>query len=170
MTAVVTKLIDNNKRLLIRLLGDAAEGRTLKIDAGGLTHAMNLNNMPLGVLTDRKPQYQLYLKKVDYDIQSNSAAQGYVELSGDGAVPNTIIYLSGTDSKNFNMEGDGYVIPTANTLDATCNGNVFLRTVGFGAGAAYCIFLDFKKEPQHFAAGQFQDPTAFNRGPALGPG
>jgi cell division inhibitor SulA len=63
----VQKLIDNNKRALVKLvwLSDGtAEANTVMIDAASLGFAMNVNNMIMGAATDRKSNYRTTIKHI----------------------------------------------------------------------------------------------------------
>lgn len=161
MTAQVTKITDSNKRLVVRLIGDAAEARTIKIDAGSLNFALNTNNKLLGTGTDRKTKYRLFLKKITYDINGGDV-RGYVLLSTDGDVGNNIITLSGADNKCFvDGGGDSFHIPISNIGNTT--GNVFLQTFGFQGNCSYTIIADFRKDGADYDQGQSAIPRDFNQ-------
>lgn len=164
MTNNITKLVESQKKYLVRLTGDVSEPRGLKIDAGALAFALNLNSKVMGIATDRKAQYRLYLKSITYDVQSGDP-NGYIILSSDGdAGINTIITLSKADHKDFNQGGEPYVIPAA---AANSTGNIFLQTIGFQGNSAYTIIADFRKDARDYDQGQTADPVAFNSGHGL---
>jgi hypothetical protein len=155
----VTKIIDSTKRVVFKLVGSTSEARTLKIDAGSLTGALNANNQLLsgGASTDRKPQYRLSLKNIFYDCGPG----GSVEISTDGdANANTLLYISGQNQMGFNLGGEDLVLDTAASPNTT--GNIYIQTNGFVANQAYTIIADFRKKAEDFNQGQFTDPIAFN--------
>lgn len=161
MANSVTKLIDSNKRLVVRLHGDAAEtAPALKIDAGSLNFSLNANNRLLGSGTDRKSNYRLELKKVMYNVVSDVNG-AYVKLSYNGDTPNTLISLGGSGSMEF-LGGTSDSFTVNNSVTANSTGNLFLQTVGFSGNTAYTIFLDFRKRPEDYDQGQTVAPTDFN--------
>lgn len=157
------KLSESTKRIVYKLFGDALEGRTLKIDAGGLTSALNANNFLLstGPTTDRKPFYSLMLNHALVDITGGDTS-GVVKITTDGSnAINSVITFSKTGDWRFNEGGLGCPINVA-ACGTASTGNVFLEFVGAqGANAAYTVILDFRKDIG-FDRGKFSDPTAFN--------
>ena len=156
MAATISKIIDSQRKLVIKLTGDGAEGRTIKVDAGGLNFALNTNNQILGTGTDRKAQYRLHLKSVRYDV----AGGGYVVITGDGDAANALITMSTGNEFDFNEGGEPYTLNVCQVANAT--GNVYLQTVGTVNG--YTVIMDFRKNGQDFDQGQTADPMAFNSG------
>lgn len=157
------KILDTNNRVVYKFIGDAAETRTIKIDAGSLNFAMNANNYILGAGTDRKPKYRLNLRRLVYNTFG-----GPIVISSDGdAAGQNILQVSGDGSMIFD-EGAGFVIDCA--ANANTTGNIFVGTQATGGNVAYTLIADFRKNPADYDQGQTADPTAFNRGPAAGGG
>jgi len=160
MANSVQKIVDSNKKLVIKLWGDAAEpAPVLKIDGGALAFALNANGRILGANTDRKSIYRMDLLKVVYDVQSGDS-RGYVRLSWNGDNPNTLITLSGSGDLSF--EEGGSIFSVNNSAVANSTGNLSLQTVGFSNNCAYSIFAVFKKNPGDYDQGQTASPRDFN--------
>lgn len=160
MANSVVILSDSTTRTVIKLYGDAAEARTLKIDPGTLYGALNANGFIIGAGTDRLGGYSLYLQRAFYDISSDT--NGLVRISNNGDVPNTIISFSKTGQYNFQEGGMGTVINCQSTANST--GNLSVEFTGAVGNTSYLLVLDFRKNPKHFDQGQTRDPAAFNRG------
>ena len=47
----------------------------------------------------------------------------------------------------------------------SCNGDIGIRTRGFGANTSYTIIVEVRKQNEYYQRGQFNDPAAFNYGP-----
>jgi len=146
MANTTQKLIDTERRVVYKFTGNTAEPAVLKIDAGSLNFALNVNNQLLGSGTDRKNIYRLALKKVIYDVAPGQAAgNGYVELYWTGTPNSTMVTLSGVGKMDFAEGGDGIVVLN-NSTGAGSNGNVGLQTVNFAStGCSYTIIADFRK-------------------------
>lgn len=163
MASNVSIISDSTTRVVIKLYGDAAEARTLKIDPGSLYGALNANGYIIGAATDRLGGYGLNLQRVFADIASDT--NGLVRLSTDSSnVPNTVLSLSKSGHSNFQDGGMGTVINCQTGAAAT--GNLFLEFTGAVGNSAYTLVLDFRKNPKHFDQGQTRDPIAFNQGRA----
>jgi len=151
MANTTQKLIDTERRVVYKFTGNTAEPAVLKIDAGSLNFALNVNNQLLGSGTDRKNIYRLALKKVIYDVAPGQAAgNGYVELYWTGTPNTTLVTLSGTGKMDFAEGGDGIVLLN-NATGAGANGNVGLQTVNFAStGCAYTLIVDFRKNSEDY--------------------
>ena len=164
MANTTVKLVDSGKRLVLKIVSDNVEGaRILKLDAGSLYGAMNANNMLLlSNGTDRKAKYRLALKNAWYDIGGGAGA---IVLSTDGdAGVNSIVTFSGQGTFSPTMMGDPFTIDFGAAANTT--GNVWLNTLGVAAAnGPFSLILDFRKHPEDYSQGQFEDPTAFNRSP-----
>lgn len=159
---ITQKLVDTNRRALIKivLMGDGtAESNTTIIDAGSLAHALNVNNLLLGVGTDRKAQYRTTIKRIFGQAKTN----GYFHLSwtSDNNVP--IVTMSdGSFDYNFENLGDGAVIP-APEGHSNATGNIAISTTGVASADALTVFVDLRKNGEDYNQGQINDPVAFNK-------
>lgn len=155
-------LSDSTTRTVVKLYGDAAEARTLKIDPGTLYGALNANGYIIGAATDRLGGYSLNLQRVFADIASDM--NGLIRLSTNGDTPNTIVSFSKNGNYDLQEGGTGTVVNCQSIANST--GNLFVEFTGAVGNTAYTLILDFRKNPKHFDQGQTRDPTAFNLGPA----
>ena len=147
MTNTVVKIIDSNKRVVYKLVGDAAEARTLKIDAGKLNFALNTTNIIDTTGTDRKATYGLDLKRITYDVKGSSIE---LSTSGDASV-NTFLILYGAGTMALDEGTNPMYINVSAVANST--GNVFLQSIGgapTGVSNSYSIILDFRKNPAHY--------------------
>jgi hypothetical protein len=159
----VQKLIDNNKRALVKLvwLSDGtAEANTVMIDAASLGFAMNVNNMIMGAATDRKSNYRTTIKHIFGQAKSG----GYVKLGwqGDNNVP-IVAFTTGVFDYKFDTDGAVAVIPPASQANAS--GNIVFSTAAAAANDMFTLFIDIKKDARDYDQGQTAMPGDFNRGP-----
>lgn len=104
------------------------ETNILKVDVSGLTAATN------SALTDQR----LSINKITWSI---AGANSKVKLMWSGDTPNTIVYLSGSGTMDLTTN---LTTPITNNI-ANTNGDLYLSTSGFIAGAGYTVLLEGKK-------------------------
>lgn len=104
------------------------ETNVLKVDVSGLTAATS--NAAL--------DQRLTINKIAWSI---AGANSKVKLMWSGDSPNTIVYLTG--SGTFDLTTN-LTTPLTNNI-ANTNGDIYLSTNGFVAGAGYTIILEGKK-------------------------
>ena len=104
------------------------ETNVLKIDVSGLTAASN------SALTNQR----VNINKLSWSI---AGANSKVRLMWSGDTPNTIVVLTGTGTIDL---ATNLTAPLTNTI-ANTNGDIFLSTLGFTAGASYTVILEGKK-------------------------
>lgn len=165
------KVIDTNKRALLKyvfLSDGTAEANTLLIDASNLSGALNANGQLMVSNVHPKPIYKTKIKRIFGQGKVNS----YITLSWSGinATGNTEIVTLTNGSFDYNFEnlGDNAVIPNPGVADANCNGDIVFSVNGNKPNDTFTLFIDLRKDSEDYSAGQFADPTAFNRGPAAG--
>jgi len=104
------------------------ETNVLKVDVSGLTAASN------SALTNQR----VNINKLSWSI---AGANSKVRLMWSGDTPNTIVVLTGTGTIDL---ATNLTAPLTNTI-ANTNGDIFLSTLGFTAGASYTVILEGKK-------------------------
>jgi hypothetical protein len=104
------------------------ETNVLKVDVSGLTAATS--NAAL--------DQRLTINKIAWSI---AGANSKVKLMWSGDSPNTIVYLSGSGTLDLTTN---LTTPITNNI-ANTNGDLYLSTAGFVAGAGYTIILEGKK-------------------------
>ena len=104
------------------------ETNVLKVDVSGLTAASNSS------ATDQR----LSINKITWSI---AGANSKVKLMWSGDTPNTIVYLSGSGTMDLTTN---LTTPITNNI-ANTNGDLYLSTAGFVAGAGYTVLLEGKK-------------------------
>ena len=107
------------------------ETNVLKVDVSGLTAAANSS------LTDQR----ININKLSWSI---AGANSKVKLmwSGDNSpTTNTIVFLTGSGTMDL---ATNLTAPLTNNT-ANTNGDIYLSTAGFVAGAGYTLILEGKK-------------------------
>lgn len=167
------KIVDNTKRALLKyvFLGDGtAETNTLLIDVSNLSNALNANGLLMVSNTHQKAAYKTKIKRIFGQAKVNS----YITLawSGLNATPGNVEIVSfGSGSFDYDFEsmGDGATIANPNVNDtANCNGDIVFTINGSRPNDVFTLFVDLRKDASDYNAGQINDPTAFNQGPAAG--
>lgn len=165
------KVIDTNKRALLKyvfLSDGTAEANTILVDASMLSGALNANGQIMSSNTHPKSIYKTKVKRIFGQGKINS----YVTLawSGINATGNVEILTLSNGSFDYNFEnlGDNAVVPNPGIADANCNGDIVFSVNNNKLNDAFTVFIDLRKDSEDYSAGQFADPTAFNRGPAAG--
>lgn len=158
------RLIDNNKRALIKYTGiiDTAAANVSLVDVSTLAYALNTNGYIMSSNTDPKGLYRTTIKR----IFGSAKAGGYVKLQWQGAT-NSEIVVVGTGNFDFDFQsmGDG---ATISNPEASSNGDILLSIVSPSSTDALTLFVDIRKDGRDYDSGQSADPVAFNRGPAAG--
>ena len=153
----VQKLIDNNKRALLKyvILADgSATANSNLITFSDLNYAVNSTGQISN--TNPKPSYSVSVKRV-YG-HSNMTGYGVLGWQNDA---NTDIVSFSSGSFDYNLAGttgDNAVIasPAANT-----KGLVY-TLVKPTSNDAITLFVDIRKDSTSYDAGQTADPVAFN--------
>lgn len=157
------RIVDNNKRALIKyvLISDGtAEANSKLVDASTLSGALNVNSQIMVSNTHPKTNYRTTIKR----IFGLAKANGYFTLNWQGDSNTEIVTISnGGIDYNFENMGDNTVIPNPET---NATGDILLTSYNNKAGDSFTLFIDLRKNSEDYHAGQFSDPTAFNRGPA----
>lgn len=157
------RIIDNNKRTLIKYVfisDGTAESNTRLVDASTLSGALNVNNQIMVSNTHPKTNYRTTIRK----IFGQAKANGFFTLNWQGDSNSQIVTVAdGRIDYNFEVMGDNAVVPNP---EANATGDILLTSYNNKAGDAFTIILDLRKNSEDYHAGQFNDPTAFNRGPA----
>ena len=104
------------------------ETNVLKVDVSGLTAASNAS------ATDQR----LSINKITWSI---AGANSKVKLMWSGDSPNTIVYLTGSGTMDLVTN---LTTPITNNI-ANTNGDIYLSTAGFVAGAGYTVIVEGKK-------------------------
>jgi hypothetical protein len=157
------KLVDNHKRALIKYVfiadGSGQQANTLLVDVSMLRNALNTNNLLLNTASNAniRNTYSTTVKRIFGSIKSSG---GYIKLQWDGANNEEIVAIGGgIFDYNFESMGDG---ATIRNPQAVTNGDILISTTGIAANDAATIFIDLRKDNRDYAAGQFDDPAAFN--------
>ena len=165
------KIVDTNKRALLKyvfLSDGTAEANTVIIDVSNLSGALNANSQIMSSNVHPKRIYKTKVKRIFGQGKINS----YVTLawSGINAPGNVEILTLSNGSFDYNFEnlGDNAVVPNPGIADANCNGDIVFSVNNNKLNDAFTVFIDLRKDSEDYSAGQFADPTAFNRGPAAG--
>ena len=166
-------LKDTTEKAVIKLTakfdGSGQEDNPHRISANSLYGALNANTTP-GLLSDggsALSYYGLAIHKLWYDCVN--PVSGDVELywtqTQDATNTVTAFIMSGT--YEYDGAGNFITIPNAanNVVGITdCNGDIGIRTRGFGANTSYTILIELRKHNEYYQRGQFNDPAAFNYG------
>ncbi len=148
------KLVDSNKRALIKLTGvidGTAYANAIAVDVSTLAYALNANGYIMSSNTDPLSAYYVGLKRVWGDVNVSGTLK--LQWSGDG---NADIVIVGADAQSIDLGGVAITNNVANT-----NGDILISTVGQAANNSYTIFLDLVKI-SGYDFGQTADPKAFN--------
>ena len=154
----VQKLIDNNKRALLKYViladGSATANSTL-IVFSDLNYAINSTGQISN--TNPKPSYSVSVKRV-YGYSGMSLGYGVLGWQNDA---NTDIVSFSSGSFDYNLAGttgDNAVIPSP---AANTKGLVYTLKSPT-SNDAITLFVDIRKDSTSYDAGQTADPVAFN--------
>lgn len=157
------KIIDSNSRALIKyiILPDGTTtANVILVDASSLSNAMNANSQLMVANTHPRSTYRTTIKR----IYGTAKANGYYALKWHGTTNNEIITIT-SGIFDFNFDADGKSTSITNN-EANPSGDILLSATNPANGDAITLFIDLKKDASDFNAGQLNDPTAFNKGPA----
>ena len=154
------RLIDSNKRTLIKLTGilDTEMNNVTVVDVSTLAFALNTSNQIMSSNTNPKSTYDVTVKRVIGDININ----GLLKLQWHGA-SNTEMLVLGPDTYDLDLDKDGINAVITNN-ETSSLGDILISTVGATSNNSYSIILDLRKNSRDYDAGQTRDPVAFNRG------
>ena len=160
-------LKDTTERAVIKLTGkfdgSGQEDNPNRISANSLSGALNSNTVP-GLLSSGGsplPYYGLNIHRLWYDCVNPTGAD--VDLYWNANTTISALLLSGT--YEYDGNSNWVTIPNAAYNTTGCNGDIGLRTRGFGANTSYTIIIEVRKDNAHYQRGQFNDPAAFNYPP-----
>ena len=162
-------LKDTTEKAIIKLTANfdgTGDENQIRIHANTLYGALNANSTP-GLLSQggsALPFYGLSIHKLWYDCVNPVSAD--VDLYWNANPTVTAFLISGT--YEYDGAGNFVTVPNAayNVDGITqCNGDIGIRTRGFGANTSYTIIVELRKDNAHYQRGQFNDPAAFNYPP-----
>ena len=160
-------LKDTTEHTVIKLTGrwdtNVQEDNPNRISANSLYGALNANTVP-GLLSNggtALPFYGLTVHRIWYDTVNASASD--VELYWNANPVVTLMMLSG--NSEYDGASNWVTIPNAAKGTSQCNGDIGIRTRGYGANTSYTIVIELRKDNQYYQRGQFNDPAAFNYPP-----
>ena len=158
---------DTTEHAVIKLTGkfdgSGQEDNPHRISANTLYGALNTDNTLLADGGTAKNYYGLSIHRLWYDCVNPVSAD--VDLYWNANPTVTAFLISGT--YEYDGAGNFITIPNAanNVVGITdCNGDIGIRTRGFGANTSYTILIELRKHNEYYQRGQFNDPAAFNYG------
>mgnify|MGYP003346816368 CR=1 FL=1 len=156
---------DTTEHAVIKLTGtfdgSGQEDNPNRISANTLYGALNTANTLLVNGGSAKDYYGVSIHRLWYDCVNPSNA--YVDLYWNANPTISSFVMSGT--YEYDGAGNWITIPNAAKDTLQCNGDIGVRTRGFGANTSYTIILELRKHNEYYQRGQFNDPAAFNYGP-----
>ena len=156
---------DTTEHAVIKLTGtfdgSGQEDNPNRISANTLYGALNTENTLLANGGSAKSYYGLSIHRLWYDCVNPSNA--YVDLYWNANPTISAFVMSGT--YEYDGAGNFVTVPNAAKGTLSCNGDIGIRTKGFGANTAYTILVELRKHNEYYQRGQFNDPAAFNYGP-----
>lgn len=156
-------LVDTTDRALVKYVYLQTDGSQLAnsvlLDASTLKFALNANGQILGTGTDRKSNYRTSIKRLFGSVHTKNKGTAAIQWQGDS---NSYIAIASDSVINYDFEsmGDGALISNP---EANATGNILCTTADLQAGDCFTLFLDLEKDNRDYSAGQFTDPTAFNK-------
>lgn len=158
---------DTTEHAVIKLTGkfdgSGQEDNASRISASSLAGALNSNTVP-GLLSSggsAKSYYNLSINRLWYDCVNPTSAD--VEIFWKANTESTAFIVSGT--YEYDGAGNWVTVPNSARGTAGCNGDIGVRTRGFGANGSYTIVIELRKDNADYQRGQFNDPAAFNYPP-----
>lgn len=154
MANTVQKLIDTNKRIVVKIVGSVdnvvaggQETNVIKIDVSSLSQALNANNLVMSANTHPKSIYRVNVKKIVFSVGS---AAGYVKVFYDNSagLDGTIAYLRGTGS----VDQEGILFSNPNAAPNS-NGDICVSTIGFTSNDVYTLIIEGRKEDADYYQG-----------------
>jgi len=159
-------LKDTTEHVIIKLTGrfetDNQEDNPNRISANSFSGALNTDGGLLSVSGTPLDYYGLTVHRIWYDTVNSSASD--IELYWNANPVYSLMMLSG--NSEYDGAGNWITIPNAaKAASATdCNGDIGIRTRGYGANNSYTIVMELRKQNEYFERGQLTDPGAFNAG------
>ena len=164
---------DDTQYCVIKLTGSfdgtGQEENLARIQANTLSGALNANTPP-GLLSQggsALPYYGLTVNRVWYDSDTDAGdvqlywrANNSVNAAVDSGTP--LFFIQGNGE--FDAAGNWASIHNPN-VTANTNGDISIKTRGYGANTSYTILLELRKQNEYYQRGQFNDPAAFNYPP-----
>jgi hypothetical protein len=157
-------LVDTTKRALAKfiIISDGTnEANTVLLDVSTLSNSLNANGYIMVGGVHPLATYRTTVKRVFGSVKANNAT---IRLKWHGDA-NSEMLVFGEGNFDFNFESMGDVAVISNP-EANSSGDILITTTGLQAGDVATIFIDVRKDNRDYAAGQFADPYAFNRGVA----
>ena len=159
MTTLTTqKLVDSNRRTLIKVVGSGGGTNDLLIDAAKLAYSLNANSQILGAGTDRKSSYGLSIKRISGQAQIGSNKIVTLQWADD---TNSPIVTIGNGFFDYNFDAEGLTASINMLPNANATGNILITSTA-STGDAWTILIDLKKKGGDYDQGQHADPDAFN--------
>ena len=157
-TLTTQKLVDSNRRTLIKVVGSGGGTNDVLIDAAKLAYSLNANSQILGTGTDRKSSYGLSIKRISGQAQIASNKIVTLQWADD---TNSPIVTIGTGHFDYNFDREGmsgsiHMLPNANAT-----GNILITSTA-STNDAWTILIELKKDGHDYDQGQTADPAAFN--------
>ena len=159
-----TKLIDTNKRALIRYVihsDGTDEANTKILDVSGLAYALNTSNKIMTGNTNAKGVYRTSIVRIFGSYAAKN--KGYIELmwettNNSNGTSTFATIGEGFFDYNFTGMGHGDAISTPSS---NVNGDIIVNTDFTNLDHA-TFYIDLKKDNRDYDAGQTADPAAFN--------
>ena len=158
---------DTTEHVVIKLTGkfdgSGQEDNPNRISANTLSGALNANTIP-GLLSDGGDPldyYGLSINRLWYDCVNPTSAD--VDLYWNANPTISAFIMSGT--YEYDGAGNWITIPNAAVGTTGCNGDLGVRTRGFGANSSYTLLVELRKDNATYQRGQFNEPAAFNYPP-----
>jgi hypothetical protein len=160
MATVLTTqtLVDTNRHAVIKIVGvGGGDTNAPLIVAANLAFAINAT----GIISRTNPKRlnRIAIKRIWGQGQMAAAKNVMLQWGGN---TNTAIVTFGTGQFDYNFDAGS----TGGTIEipdsANCTGDIVFTSTG-GAGDAWTLFIDIKKDGRDFDQGQTADATAFNR-------
>jgi hypothetical protein len=157
-------LKDTTEHVIVKLTGrfdsDNQEDNPNRIAANSFVGAFNTDGGLLANGGTPLDYYGLTLHRCWYDTVNS--AQSDVELYWNADPVISLLCLSG--NSEYDGAGNWVTIPNAAKDTTGCNGDIGIRTRGYGANTSYTIVAEFRKQNEYYQRGQLTEPGAFNAG------
>jgi hypothetical protein len=159
-------LKDTTEHVIVKLTGrfetDNQEDNPNRISANSFSGALNTTGGLLSVSGTPLNYYGLTVHRIWYDTVNSSASD--VELYWNANPVYSLMMLSG--NSEYDGAGNWITIPNAAKAAeaASCNGDIGIRTRGYGANTSYTIVMEMRKLNEYYQRGQVTEPGAFNAG------
>ena len=159
-------LKDTTEHVIVKLTGrfdtEVQEDNPNRISANSFSGALNANGTT-GLLSQggsALSYYGLTVHRIWYDTVNSASSDVELYWNANSAI--SLMFLSG--NSEYDGAGNWVTIPNAAKNTSGCNGDIGIRTRGYGANTSYTIVMELRKENEYYQRGQFNDPAAFNYG------